>query len=293
MKISDMKTYKITKATLNKFKKTGFTEPVIASLSKLEEKWFDSIESFTTQLQALPESVEVMNHQAIILKYSGSYLRLDKWIPNKTIREWVEALIFALVVASFVRTFLFAPFKIPSGSMIPTIQIGDHIFATMYAYGIPVPFTDIKIAPQPIQRGDIVIFPYPRDESIDYIKRAIAFEGETIQLIEDQVYINNEPLKEDYAYFDPQQRMSMEQFRSVDPSILNMSPVSNFGPVTVPKGKLFALGDNRYNSADGRYWGFVEINKVKGKGQMIYWSHDPRESLVTGYKFERILSFLK
>ena len=100
-------------------------------------------------------------------------MRLDLLIPNRTIREWTEALIFAVVVATFVRTYFFAPFQIPSGSMLPTIQIGDHIFASMYTYGSPIPFSDIKLFKKPVKRGDIVIFPYPQDPSIDYIKRAV------------------------------------------------------------------------------------------------------------------------
>ena len=93
-------------------------------------------------------------------------------------------MIFAVVVATVVRTYLFAPFQIPSGSMLPTIQIGDHIFASMYTYGSPVPFTDIKLFEKPVRRGDIIIFPYPSDPSIDYIKRAVGLPGETLEILQ-------------------------------------------------------------------------------------------------------------
>ncbi|MBF0350661.1 MAG: signal peptidase I [SAR324 cluster bacterium] len=239
----------------------------------------------------MPEGNELLKHQALILGKTLSYFRLDKWISNKVIREWTEALVFALVVATIVRTFLFAPFKIPSGSMYPTINIGDHIFATMFSYGAPIPFTDIKLFPQPIERGDIVIFPYPRDPSIDYIKRVVALAGETVQIIEDQIYINGTALKEPYAYYDPQKQHMIEQFKLTAGE--NMPPINNFGPVTVPAGHIFTLGDNRYNSADGRYWGFVDIKTVKGQGQLVYWSHDPEAGLFGGYRLERLFQRLK
>ncbi|MBF0278518.1 MAG: signal peptidase I [SAR324 cluster bacterium] len=212
---------------------------------------------------------------------------MDKLITHKATREWVEALIFAAVVAIVVRTFLFAPFRIPSGSMIPTIQIGDQIFATMFSYGIPVPLTDIKFFEEPVQRGDIVIFPAPPDPSIDFIKRTIALEGETIEIRDDKVYIDGKLLPEPYAFFDPENR-SASQYPNV----------SNFGPVTVPKEHILTMGDNRYNSHDGRFWGFVPTKKVKGKGQMVYWSKDVREG-ITGffewdsYRFRRIFHFLE
>ncbi len=264
-------TYKVSRKSLNKFKKEGLNEKCLEALAKLEEQLFDSSEALMTRIQKFPQGTEILKHEALILKHTKGYFRLDKWIPHKTSREWVEALIFALVVATVVRTFLFAPFRIPSGSMLPTIQIGDHIFASMFSYGVPVPFTDVKISPKPIERGDIVIFPYPLDPSVDYIKRTVALEGETIQIIRNKVYINGKQLSEDYAYFNPQLR-----FRQAEDN------VSNFGPVTVPEGHILVMGDNRYDSQDGRFWGYVEIKKVKGKAQIIYWSKDPGTALHGG-----------
>ncbi|MBF0287879.1 MAG: signal peptidase I [SAR324 cluster bacterium] len=213
---------------------------------------------------------------------------MDRLITHKTTREWVEALIFALVVAMVVRTFLFAPFRIPSGSMKNTIQIGDQIFAKMYAYGIPLPFTDIKFFSQPIQRGDIVIFPAPPDPSIDFIKRAVALAGDTVELKNDQLYLNGKEHEEPYAFFDPASRYIA----------IHTPDVSNFGPITVPQGHIFTMGDNRYNSHDGRFWGFVKIEKVKGKGEIVYWSKEPRDGLLgifefDSYRFGRIFHFLE
>ena len=166
--------------------------------------------------------------------------------------------------------------------MLQTIQIGDYIFASMYTYGLKLPFTDDKLLSQPVERGDIVIFPYPRDPSIDYIKRTIGLPGETLEIREDQVFINGERLDEPYAFFEGKQRLALGGDR-----------ISNFGPVTVPEGKLFVMGDNRYNSADSRFWGFLDVEQVMGKGRIIYWHHDPRESLFSGYRLDRLFSTLQ
>ena len=281
-------TYKLTEKSLIKLKKKGFSDSVIGDLRQLENKIFSNPDNFKVSLRKLSYGSEILEREEVILKIAKGFFRLDFLIPNKTLREWVEALIFAIVVATFVRTYFFAPFQIPSGSMLPTIQIGDHIFASMYSYGSPVPFTDIKLFKKPIKRGDIIIFPYPRDPSIDYIKRAIGLPGEIIEINNDQVLINGVPLYEPYAYFEPNEKLSRQ-----DDAFSSLSPVSKFGPVEIPEGKLFVMGDNRYNSADSRFWGFVDSNTVFGKGQMIYWSHDPRSNLFSGYQLNRIFDFLK
>ena len=280
--------YKLSSKSLGSLMKKGFSEQAVQELRVMEDQFFDSSETFLYRVSKLDQFQEFREREDQLLKAGKGYFRLDRLIPNRTLREWVEAIILALVVAGIVRTYMFAPFQIPSGSMIPTIQIGDHIFASMYSYGSPIPFTDIKVFEKPIQRGEIVIFPYPKDPDIDYIKRAIGMPGEVLEIRKDQVYINGEPLEEPYAYYDPDQR------RLLDLQAQGGSyPISNFGPVQIPKGKLFVMGDNRYNSADSRYWGFVDEKSVMGKGQVIYWSHDPRESLLEGYQFSRIFSFLK
>tara|TARA_B100000700_G_scaffold329304_1_gene450472 strand:+ start:2909 stop:3763 length:855 start_codon:yes stop_codon:yes gene_type:complete len=281
-------TYKLTEKSFPKLKKKGVSETAITDLKQLENKIFSSSENFLQSIRKLPQAELILKNEEKILKIAKGFFRLDFLIPNKTLREWVEALIFAIVVATFVRTYFFAPFQIPSGSMLPTIQIGDHIFASMYSYGSPIPFTEIKLFKKPIKRGDIVIFPYPRDPSIDYIKRVVGLPGEKLEIDNDQVLINGDPLSEPYAYFEPSEKFSRQEN-----AISLLSPVSKFGPVNIPEGKLFVMGDNRYNSADSRFWGFVDSNTVTGKGQMIYWSHDPRSNLFSGYQLNRIFDFLK
>ena len=280
-------TYKLSEKSIIKLKKKGFSETALNDLAEIENMVFSSQEKFLLRVKKLSQAKELMEKKSDLLKAAKGFLRLDLMIPNRTIREWTEALIFAVVVATVVRTYFFAPFQIPSGSMLPTIQIGDHIFASMYTYGSPIPFTDHKLFKKPVKRGDIVIFPYPQDPSIDYIKRAVGLPGETLEIRDDQVFINEKPLNEPYAYFEPNERKSRQA------QGLDAAPSSRYGPVKIPKGKLFAMGDNRYNSADSRFWGFVDIDTITGKGQIIYWSHDPNESIFSGYKFERIFDFLK
>ena len=281
-------TYKLSEKSLNKLQKKGISEAALNDLAEMENLVFSSQETFLGRVSKLSQAKEIMEKEDDLLKAAKGFMRLDLLIPNRTIREWTEALIFAVVVATIVRTYFFAPFQIPSGSMLPTIQIGDHIFASMYTYGSPIPFTDIKLFKKPVKRGDIVIFPYPQDPSIDYIKRAVGLPGETLEIRNDGVFINGEPLDESYAYFEPNERKS-RQAQGLEAA----APSSRYGPVKIPQGKLFAMGDNRYNSADSRFWGFVNIDTITGKGQIIYWSHDPNKSIFSGYRFERIFDFLE
>ena len=280
-------TYKVSEKSLKKLHKKGIREAALNDLAEMENMVFSSQEAFIDRVKKLSLAKEIMEKEDDLLKAAKGFMRLDLLIPNRTIREWTEALIFAVVVATFVRTYFFAPFQIPSGSMLPTIQIGDHIFASMYTYGSPIPFTDIKLFKKPVKRGDIVIFPYPQDPSIDYIKRAVGLPGETLEIRKDKVFINGELLHEPYAYFEPNERKSRQA------QGLAAAPTSRYGPVNIPQGKLFAMGDNRYNSADSRFWGFVDIDTITGKGQIIYWSHNPEKSIFNGYRFERIFDFLE
>jgi len=203
-------------------------------------------------------------------------INLERFIRNKTIREWVEALIFALLVAMVFRTWLYAPYRVPTGSMIHTIEIGDHLFVNKHAYGFVVPFTDIRLFRSKVQRKDIVVFPYPEDPSIDFIKRIVAVGGDTIEIMGESVYVNGELEKADYVFYDETLMTLPEHIK-----------------VKVPEGKLWAMGDNRRNSKDSRSWGFVDESTVEGKGVIIYWSHDPQQNLFSGYRFNRIGRFLE
>jgi signal peptidase I len=192
-------------------------------------------------------------------------------------RENIEAIVIAIVLALFIRTFIVQAFKIPSGSMQPTLLIGDHILVNKFLYGVGIPFTDIKLLDiKKPARGDVIVFIYPEDESKDYIKRVIGLPGDTIQIIDKQIFINNSPYHDSVGVY-------------VDPITLERGQMNgnrdNFGPVTVPPGALFVMGDNRDHSADSRFWGFVNINKVRGKAFIIYWSW---ESAFKNFRLTRI-----
>ena len=209
-------------------------------------------------------------------------INLERYIKNDTIREWVEALIIALVIALVFRTWAYSPYRVPTGSMIQTIQIGDYLFADMHAYGFVVPFTDIKLFAEDVERGDIIIFPNPKDPSIPYIKRAIAIGGDEIEIIGETIYINGKAEDKSVPYYNPH--------NIPVPYSLEFAVPRKF---TVPEGKIWPLGDNRRNSLDGRFWGFVEQKDVRAKGLFIHWSHDPEQGWFSGYRFDRIGKWLE
>jgi len=182
-------------------------------------------------------------------------------------REWLEALAVAVLLALFIRTFVVQAFKIPSGSMIPTLLVGDHILVSKFTYGVRIPVLDTWVlGPRAPRRGDIIVFKYPYDESRDFIKRVVGLPGEVVEIRDKQVYINGKPLQEVYPlYRDPVERASGHSSGEV------------YGPVAVPEGKLFVLGDNRDQSQDSRFWGFLDVHKVEGAAFIIYWSWDPTE----------------
>ncbi|PIE55787.1 MAG: signal peptidase I [Desulfobulbus propionicus] len=188
---------------------------------------------------------------------------------KSAIRENLEAIVVAVILALIIRTFVIQAFKIPSGSMLPTLQIGDHILVTKFIYGVKVPFSGKVLIPvkQP-QANDIVVFRYPQDPELDYIKRVIGVEGDVVEIRDKKVMVNGKPFNDLHGTW-------------TDTRILPASagPRDNFGPVTVPPNKLLVMGDNRDNSFDGRFWGFVDLKAVKGKALVIYWSWDVQKPL--------------
>jgi signal peptidase I len=181
-------------------------------------------------------------------------------------REYAEALLVALALALFIRTFFVQAFKIPSGSMLPTLQIGDHLLVNKLLYGLRVPVYGTRLFSyfHP-EREDIVVFVYPEDREKDFIKRVVGIPGDRIEIRQKKLYRNGEPVDEPYA-------------RYTEPP--GAAPRDNFGPVTVPEGHVFVMGDNRDHSFDSRYWGFVPYEDIKGKAFMIYWSWDGEDSWV-------------
>jgi len=188
-------------------------------------------------------------------------------VSKGKVRENVEALVIAIILALFIRTFVVQAFKIPSGSMQNTLLIGDYILVNKFIFGVKAPFTDVTIIPiaKP-ERGDIVVFKYPEDPSKDFIKRVVAVGGDTVRIENKNVFVNGALQDHPLAIH-------------VDPRTFakDLQPRDNYGPVVVPEGKLFVMGDNRDESNDSRFWGFVDASAVRGKAFMIYWSWDKNE----------------
>ena len=180
------------------------------------------------------------------------------------IRENVEALVIAVLLALFIRAFVVQAFKIPSGSMQDTLLIGDQLLVNKFIYGVKLPFTDLTLIPvKSPQRGEIIVFKFPEDPSKDFIKRVVGVGGDTVEIRNKVVYVNGFKQADEFAVH-VDNRMFPREFQ----------PRDNFGPITVPENKLFAMGDNRDESNDSRYWGFVDVSAVKGKAILIYWSWD-------------------
>ncbi len=199
---------------------------------------------------------------------------------KSALRENIEAIVVAVILALFIRTFIVQAFKIPSGSMKETLQIGDHILVNKFIYGVKIPFlrTTIIEVKNP-KRNDIVVFKFPEDPGKDFIKRVIGVAGDVVEHRDKKVYVNNEPVDDVFGMY-------------TDPHIFpgSYQPRDNFGPVTVPPDSLFVMGDNRDHSYDSRWWGYVNLKAVQGKAFMIYWSWDKDNF---GVRWDRIGNVLK
>jgi len=201
--------------------------------------------------------------------------------PKKkgALRENIEAIVIAVILALFIRTFVVQAFKIPSGSMKNTLLVGDHILVNKFIYGIKLPFIDKTIIPiENPKRGDIIVFQFPEDPSKDFIKRVIGIGGDVIEIRNKKLFVNGALVKHNHGIYK-------------DPRIFpaSLQPRDNFGPITVPKGKLFVMGDNRDFSYDSRFWGFVDLSAVKGEAFIIYWSWNKNDFSVRWNRIGHIL----
>lgn len=188
-------------------------------------------------------------------------LSLLQRLRQNVIWEYAEALIWAVALALVLTTFVVQAFKIPSGSMLETLQIGDHLLVNKFIYGLRNPFNDdYLIRGREPQAGDVIVFRYPKDRSLDYIKRIVGVPGDTLEMRNKVLYRNGAAVQEPYTQHS--QPMIMIPGRD------------NWGPITVPEDKFFALGDNRDDSSDSRFWGFLDRKDIRGLAWRIYWSAD-------------------
>jgi signal peptidase I len=215
---------------------------------------------------------------------------------KSTVREYFESIVVAVILALFIRTFVVQAFKIPTGSMEPNLLVGDHLLVNKFIFAPTASSAERLLLPMRfIRRGDIVVFKFPEEPERDFIKRVIGLPGDTVELRSRQVHINGERIDEPYAhYLFPQGQE--------DDGVFDVR--ERYGPVTVPAGHFFMMGDNRDNSQDSRYWGFLPEHYVKGRALMIYWSFDQPTgeqpsglaglaravaSVVTGTRWDRLL----
>jgi signal peptidase I len=181
---------------------------------------------------------------------------------KSVIREYAEAAAIAIILALFIRTFVVQAFKIPSGSMEPTLLVGDHILVNKFIYGVKIPFIRETLIPiKKPQRDDVIVFIYPHDTSKDYIKRVVGLPGDRIEINDQKIYINGKLYEDNHGVYT-------EHGKGLSQPLLD----SRHRPIVVPDSHLFVMGDNRDHSSDSRVWGFVPLKSVKGKAFIIYWS---------------------
>jgi len=190
---------------------------------------------------------------------------------KSTLREYFESIVIAVILALFIRTFVVQAFKIPTGSMEENLLIGDHLLVNKFVFGPSATALERALLPiGSLRRGQVVVFKYPEEPDRDFIKRVIGLPGETVELREKKVYINSTPLNEPYVHFLEPPRSGSTEFNEVT----SFDVRERYGPVTVPPNQYFVMGDNRDNSQDSRYWGFLPRDLVKGKALVIYWSYE-------------------
>jgi signal peptidase I len=188
---------------------------------------------------------------------------------KSTAREYFESICIAVILALFVRTFVVQAFKIPTGSMENNLLIGDHLLVNKFVFAPTVSTVERRLLPiDPIRRGDIIVFKFPDEPERDFIKRVVGLPGETLELRDRTVYIDGEPLDEPYVQF----LFPAAERRPGDADFTEFHVRRGYGPVVVPDGQYFMMGDNRDNSQDSRYWGFLPREYVKGKALFVYFS---------------------
>jgi len=207
---------------------------------------------------------------------------------KSTAREYFESLVITVILALFGTTFIVQAFKIPTPSMEDNLLVGDHLLVNKFVFGSPGSVIDRVLPFKEIKRGDIIVFKYPKDLSKHYVKRAIAVPGDHLKVVDKQVFINGSPLVEPYKFhksapgsysdpfrdFFPPKPHPGQRYRGADEDPYWYEEFEKGGEIVVPPGQYFAMGDNRDNSSDSRYWGFVPRDFIVGKALIIYWSYE-------------------
>ncbi len=235
-------------------------------------------------------------------------------------KEYLEALAVAVIVAVILRMFVLQAFRIPTGSMKDTLLVGDFLLVNKFIYGmrtpdrlpgtnVEIPYIRFPAFKQP-GRGDIIIFEYPKDKSVDYIKRCIGLPGDTVEIRNNTVFINGKPEGVEVLVdtkYDRQEEAAYAYYRikpengagyTIRKRADGRTSGRNYGPVVVPPGHYFMMGDNRDNSSDSRYWGFVPQSNILGKALIIYFSFDkynlhPKWNVFAAIRWNRIFNIIR
>ena len=193
---------------------------------------------------------------------------------KSVVREYFESIVIAVILALFIRTFVVQAFKIPTGSMEPSLLIGDHLLVNKFVFGpAPTRVERLLLTVKDVRRDDVIVFKYPEDPERDFIKRIIGLPGETVEVRAKKVFINGKPLVEPFVRYEQPPAASARH-----DEVTSFDVREEYGPVTVPAGHYFVMGDNRDNSEDSRYWGFLPREYIKGKAWLIYWSYEADRS---------------
>jgi signal peptidase I len=248
-----------------------------AARAELDEK-IKAVETASagTDLDALREALSALDEK---MEKHLAFAR------KSTVREYAESIGVAVAIAFFLRAFVVEAFQIPSGSMIPTLEVGDHIFVSKFSYGISLPFTDKRLVSFGMpSRGDVIVFKFPNDHSVDYIKRVVGLPGDRVEVRHNQIFINGEPVPREP---EGEQRCSDTGFGAecdlwteyldgeAHKTMFAQGSGSNFAPKTIPAGEVFVMGDNRDNSNDSRVWGTVPMPLIRGRALIVWWSRAP------------------
>jgi len=246
---------RLSEQSFTKLRKEKLPVDILTELEELAQQEFISIKKFVRAIEKKIGKDRMALHKTLILKHAD----IVEYHGKSVVREYTEAFVIAIILALIIRIFIVEAFKIPSGSMIPTLLVGDHLLVNKFMYR----FTDPK-------RGDVIVFKYPDNPSRNFIKRIIAVGGDTVEIRDKVVYVNNDPQDEPFT-------------QHISPEILpaRYSPRDNFGPVTVPQNAYFMMGDNRDSSLDSRFWKnrFATRQAIVGRAFIIYWSWKYNENM--------------